>query len=107
MIYTEHGGLTSVHLTSSIIPDNFELRQNYPNPFNGQTTIEFSIKKNNIYRFEIYNSLGQKIETVFNEFKNVGKYKINYNADKLTSGVYFYTLASEEILLVKSFTLIK
>jgi len=107
MMYTEHGGMTSVNQISLTIPDNFELKQNYPNPFNAQTSIEFSIKKNNFYTFEIYNLLGQKIETIFEGFKTVGIYRINYNANLLSSGVYYYKLSSDEKNITKSFLLIK
>jgi len=107
LIYTEHGGMTSVNQISSTIPDNFELKQNYPNPFNSQTNIEFSIREKDYYTLEIFNSLGQKIETVFAGFKTVGIYRINYNANLLSSGVYYYKLSSDEKNITKPFLLIK
>jgi photosystem II stability/assembly factor-like uncharacterized protein len=107
MIYTEHGGLTNLNYIRSDIPENFELKQNYPNPFNSQTTIEFIIQKSDNYTFEIYNSLGQKIDTPFSKNLQPGNYKINYNANNLTSGIYFYRIFSEKKNLSKSFLLIK
>jgi len=107
MIYTEHGGMTNVNFLSSKLPESFELKQNYPNPFNGQTNIEFSITKQDYYSFEIYNLLGQKLETIFSETKSIGKYRVNYNGINLSSGTYFYKLSSGERSIVKSFLLIK
>ncbi len=107
LIYTEHGGMTNVNQISSAIPDNFELKQNYPNPFNAQTNIEFSVKEKGYYSLDVFNSLGQKIETTFTGFKTEGTYRINYNANLLSSGVYFYKLSSEKFSITKSFLLIK
>ena len=89
------------------IPDKFILHQNYPNPFNSTTTIEFSLKKDGIYKIEVYDILGRKVDEILNEFKQTGSYKINFNADKLSSGVYFYRLVSPEVRIIKSFILIK
>ena len=107
--YTTTGGQTMVNITNleNEIPNKFILYQNYPNPFNSQTTIKFDIREKGNYRLAIYDLLRRKQEELFNERLNAGSYKITYNADKLSSGVYFYRLYSEKMFMAKKFLLIK
>ncbi len=76
----------------SQLPTEFNLDQNYPNPFNPTTNISYSIPENGHIDITIYNSLGQKIETLFNGFQSGGKHNITWNAGNVTSGVYIYRL---------------
>ncbi len=73
-------------------PSDFSLKQNYPNPFNPSTTIEYSIPKSSEVKLKIYNTLGEEIKTLVNSFKQAGKYKVNLDLSKFSSGVYFYRL---------------
>lgn len=79
--------------------DNFELSQNYPNPFNPTTTISYTIpykgesnNSANKITLKVFNILGLEIKTLIDDYKSAGKYKIDFNANNLSSGVYFYTL---------------
>ena len=101
------GTYVSVEQASTVIPNEFKLYQNYPNPFNNETVIEFDIPWQDYYFFKIYDVIGREIETVFNEYKTSGTYKIKYNNYNLTSGVYFYTLYSKKYRQSKRFVLIK
>jgi photosystem II stability/assembly factor-like uncharacterized protein len=112
------GGGTIIHTTTSgeplgitqinnEIPKEFRLRQNYPNPFNNSTNIEFDISENGIYMIELFNILGQKVNEFFNEYKTRGKYRVNYNAENLSSGTYFYVLSSSKSRDTKKFVLLK
>ena len=84
--------LTSTGNQSEIIKD-FSLNQNYPNPFNPVTNISFTIKKQSMVTFKIYNVIGEEIETLINnETLMQGTSSIMFNANKLTSGIYFYSL---------------
>jgi photosystem II stability/assembly factor-like uncharacterized protein len=107
--HTLSGGdtLTLIKQISNSIPESFELKQNYPNPFNPETTIEFSIRKTGKYKMEIYNNLGQIMDAIFENHLTIGKYKVIYNAEKLTSGIYYYRLSGEELSIGKKFLLIK
>lgn len=107
IVYTTSSGLTFAKEQFSSIPNNMNLRQNYPNPFNSSTKIKYEIKKLGKYKMEIYNYLGQSIEILFNEIKNYGIYEININAEKLSSGIYFYRLSGIDQYQVNSFLLIK
>ena len=107
--HTTTSGQTLVNITSTgnRVPEYFILYQNYPSPFNNQTTIEFYIKEKGNYKFVIYDCLGRKREELFNEYMKEGSYRITYNADRISSGVYYYRLSSEKINISKKFLLIK
>lgn len=74
------------------LPTEFQLLQNYPNPFNPSTAIEFAVPLKSRVIIKIYNSLGQEIAELLNENKEPGIHKINWNAEEITSGVYFYRI---------------
>jgi hypothetical protein len=99
--------LVGIEKISEIVPTAFNLKQNYPNPFNSQTVIEMSIPKRDNYALNIIDILGRKVDVPYEGFLNSGNYKINYNANKLASGVYFYTLKSNNYNNTKKFVLIK
>jgi plastocyanin len=86
---------------------NFELKQNYPNPFNPSTSISFSVPKSGFVKLTIFNSLGSEVETLVNENLNRGSYTVNFNASKLSSGVYFYRLNSGDFIETRKMLLIK
>lgn len=85
----------------------YELFQNYPNPFNPNTIIEFYIYKPTNVQIDIYDILGNHNKTILNEFKNTGKYKITFNGENLSSGIYFYSINLEGISKTKSMILLK
>ncbi len=76
------------------VPEGFALSQNYPNPFNPSTTIEYQIPVGSHVTLNIYNILGKLVGTLVNEYKNSGSYSVNFNAGKLSNGVYFYRLTA-------------
>jgi len=82
-------------------PTSFELSQNYPNPFNPSTTINFSLAQAGNVRLAVYNTLGQQISTLVNEFKDAGYYQINFDAAGLSSGVYIYKLEAPNYSSIK------
>jgi len=106
--HTENGGqLLLIKNSYQQIIDYLELKQNYPNPFNIQTTIEFDIRETDFYTLKIFDILGRETEVLFNERLNPGNFRINYNANRLSSGVYFYRLSSQKYFLTKKLYLIK
>lgn len=84
-----------------------ELFQNYPNPFNPTTTIDFDIKEKNLVQLKVFNSLGEEIVTLVNSIKNKGRYRVNFEASKFSSGIYFYRLLVGEYSEIKKMILIK
>jgi hypothetical protein len=96
-----------VQENNTALPKIFELRQNYPNPFNPGTNIEFSIPKSTAAKLVIYNSLGQEVTTLVSEQLSPGKYTINWDATNLASGIYIYTLITDEFVDTKKMLLLR
>jgi hypothetical protein len=108
IIHTTNSGMpVAVANNSGNMPDNFILYQNYPNPFNISTIIEFEIPKRGHVTIKIYNILGKEIRTIVNEVLSPGKYKTVFNADNLSSEIYFYKLVIGANTAVKKMVLIK
>jgi len=92
---------------NSEIPSNYTLSQNYPNPFNPTTSIKFTIPKSGLVTLKIYDVLGREITELVNQVKAPGTYIVDYDASKLTSGMYFYKLEVNDFVAVKKMVLIK
>jgi len=88
-------------------PMNYELSQNYPNPFNPSTTIRFSLLESNSVNLSIFNSLGEKIEELVNEVKEPGVHTIEFSAQDLPSGIYFYRIQVNGFTQIKKMILLK
>jgi len=88
-------------------PNGFRLFQNYPNPFNPATTIPYQLATAGLVEITIYNSLGQKVETVLQEKQTAGQHSAQWNASGRTSGIYFYTLKTADIYEIKKMILLQ
>ena len=82
---------------SVVAPREFSLEQNFPNPFNPSTMISFSLKTDADVSLKVFNLLGQEIATLFNGRLTAGIQQISFNAENLTSGVYFYRIDAKGI----------
>jgi endonuclease/exonuclease/phosphatase family metal-dependent hydrolase len=88
------------------------LSQNYPNPFNPTTKISFTIPvttsgESNFVKLAIYDVLGREVTSLVDEAKTPGNYEVEFNADKLPSGIYIYRLTTAGYSLSNKMTLIK
>jgi hypothetical protein len=104
------GSFSIYELQNEIIintPEDFTLHQNYPNPFNPSTTIKFQIPAGSFVDLKIYNSLGSEVKTIVNEFKEEGIHSVNFSADDLSSGIYYYELRADNFKSVKKMILTK
>ena len=72
----------------------FSLAQNFPNPFNVSTRIRFTLDKESYITLKIYNILGECVETLISGRFTVGGHEKEFDAKRLSSGVYFYSLTS-------------
>jgi len=104
IVYTT---LTSNENIISTVPAGFELSQNYPNPFNPSTSIKFALPVAGSISLKIYDRLGKEVETLADGFRTAGTYEINFDASKLTSGVYFYKLVTDGFTNTKKMILVK
>ncbi|MDZ7625221.1 MAG: T9SS type A sorting domain-containing protein [Ignavibacteriaceae bacterium] len=87
----------SVEIVENKIFD-YELMQNYPNPFNPITTIDYSIKEEGDVELVIYDVLGKVVEKIVDERKTPGNYSVQFDASKLSSGIYFHSLRVNEFV---------
>ncbi len=99
--------VTGITEVNSNIPDAYALGQNYPNPFNPSTNINFSIKNPGLVSLKVYNTLGQEVATLLNEEKAAGTYTFSFDASKLSSGIYFYSITTGNFTATKKMILIK
>ena len=99
--------ITTVKDDNYFKPGSFYLEQNYPNPFNPTTTIRFSLPESGNIKLEILNLLGEKVQTLVNEFYNVGIYNVEFNAEKLPSGIYFYSITAGDFHQTKKMILLR
>lgn len=90
---------------------SFALEQNYPNPFNPSTIIKYSIPENGMVTIKLYNILGSETATLLNEYKEAGRYELNFNLQKtksqLSSGIYFYTITSGKFTKTMKLVILK
>ncbi|NNG26851.1 MAG: T9SS type A sorting domain-containing protein [Ignavibacteriaceae bacterium] len=89
------------------VVDKFNLDQNYPNPFNPSTVIQYSIPTSSFTQLSVFDVLGNEVAKLVNEEKPEGKYEVEFNAEGLTSGVYFYKLNAGSFVSTKKMLLLK
>jgi len=56
---------------------------------------------------EIYNILGQKVETLVNNETLTGHQEINWSGEQFASGIYFYRLQTDDQVITKKMSLSK
>ncbi|MBI5662994.1 MAG: T9SS type A sorting domain-containing protein [Ignavibacterium album] len=102
--------LTPEGLTSNndeYVISDFRLSQNYPNPFNPSTKISWQSPVSSWQTLKVYDVLGNEVVTLVDEYKPAGAYTIEFNAQNLSSGIYFYTLQAGDYFAGKKMILIK
>jgi len=104
-IFTSSNTVTSV--SKEEMPTQYQLLQNFPNPFNPITTINYSIPNSSFVTLKVYDILGREVTTLVNENKNAGYYKVNFDASKLTSGIYIYKITNNDFVQSKKMVLMK
>jgi hypothetical protein len=90
----------------STLPTEFALSQNYPNPFNPVTRIEFALPQAADWTLEVYNILGQVVQS-WSDHNDAGYYKLEWDASRRASGVYFYRLTAGAYSSTKKMVLLK
>jgi hypothetical protein len=98
---------TAIKDETIIYSDRFLLNQNYPNPFNSITKIRYYVAKNDLVILKVYDVLGREVAVLVDEEKKPGTYEIEFNANNLSSGIYFYQISSGNFPQTRSMILLK
>lgn len=102
--YSQTSGVVN---TSSNVPSQYSLGQNYPNPFNPNTKINFSLPKSSFVSLKVFDLSGKEVSGLIDEILSAGTYQADFNGANLTSGIYFYTLKTENFSETKKMLLVK
>ena len=103
-----HGATTYVlDYDKIILPGKFLLEQNYPNPFNPTAIIKFSLNKSGPATLIVFDALGRSIRTLLDKNLLAGQYEIVFDAENISSGIYFYRLTSGNSVAIKKMMLIR
>lgn len=102
----------SFNAVSDVEEDNlklsdFILAQNYPNPFNPSTIISWQSPRGSWQTIKVYDLLGRVVATLVDEYKPAGSYAVDFDASKLSSGVYLYRLQAGNNIQTRKMALIK
>ncbi len=89
------------------IPSEFSIKGIYPNPFNPHTTIEYTIPNDGHIKLTVYNSFGQKVTTLKDEYQQTGNYSVTWNASEFSSGMYFCILEANGYIQTHKMMLMK
>lgn len=106
---TENNGgiVTSIKSENLNIVNDYKLHQNYPNPFNPTTKIIYQIPTSGNVKITVYDILGNEVVELVNENKNAGNYEVEFKANNLSSGVYFYQITTGNFIQSKKMILLR
>lgn len=96
-----------ITVKAAAVPKEYALHQNYPNPFNPATVISYDLPKPSHVTLMVYDELDRRVATLVNDNKDAGKYKVVFDATRLPSGVYFYSLNAGTYHDIKKLLLLK
>ena len=100
-------GLVGISVNGNGVPSGYALAQNYPNPFNPATTFTYGLPSTGLTKLVVTDVLGREVAVLVNEQKTAGIYTVNFDASRLSSGIYFYTLSSGSFKETKKMLLVK
>lgn len=89
------------------IPTEVAISGNYPNPFNPTTNLLIDMERPGRAVVEIYDLMGRKVSTIFDEVLNNRRYEVVFDASNLASGVYVAVLRTDQGIRTRKITLIK
>ena len=106
MTGTINASLTGIRNLNQIVND-YKLNQNYPNPFNPSTKISFNIPKDGFVEMRIYDISGREVATLINQRLSAGAFETNFNAQNISSGIYFIRLKADNFIDTKKMIVMK
>jgi hypothetical protein len=100
-------GVTKAEPYNFATPNQFALNQNYPNPFNPNTNIVFNLASSEDVTLKVFNLMGQEVAELVNGRMNAGPHNVEFDAETLSSGIYYYKLEAGEFTQTKKMLLLK
>ncbi|HQG46922.1 MAG TPA: FlgD immunoglobulin-like domain containing protein, partial [bacterium] len=109
----EYGSLSQA---VSAAPESFALMQNTPNPFNMSTRITYEVptlrQGSAPIKLMVYNAQGQEVRTLVNERRSAGRYTVDWDGrdnagNYVSSGVYFYKMTADNVVITKKLAVTK
>ena len=113
MVNEQSAVITAVEISDQKeLPTEWVLSQNYPNPFNPETVISFHVPKSSHVVIEVYNLLGQRLQKLVDESKEVGIYQARWdgcdeNGNSVSSGIYIYKMQADGFVAIKKMALVR
>jgi len=101
------GNPNAINNNGSGIPSAYKLEQNYPNPFNPATKINFELPKTSKITLTVYDAAGRLVKNLYDGFLSAGKFSTDFDGNNLSSGIYFYSLTTDEFKETKKMVLAK
>ncbi|MBU0473887.1 MAG: T9SS type A sorting domain-containing protein [Bacteroidetes bacterium] len=98
---------TSIKSFDEVQNLDFHLFNNYPNPFNPSTIISYYLPSKSKIVIKIYDIFGSEVATLEDEIKSAGNHSIKFNAENLSSGIYFYQMKAGNFVKLKKMILLK
>jgi len=89
------------------VPESFSLEQNFPNPFNPGTTISYQIPTQSHVTLKVFDVLGREVAVLVNEVQQAGDNTVEFHAEHIPSGVYFYRLTTGTFTETKKLVLLR
>lgn len=89
------------------LPIEYSVSQNFPNPFNPTTVISYQLPAYSHVKLKLYDLLGREVAILIDQEKAPGKYEVIFNAQNLSSGIYFYRMESGSFSQTKKLLLLK
>lgn len=90
-----------------VTPYEYRLYNNYPNPFNPSTTIRYELKLEGTVSLKIYDLLGREVATIVSERQSAGPHSVVFDAGRIATGAYFYTLHAGAYVKTEKMMLLK
>ena len=100
------GSPNSIRREPFHLPSEYAISQNYPNPFNPSTTIRYGLPQWSQVTLTVFNTLGQQVAVLQNGEQEAGYHEVKFDANGLSSGVYFYRLSAGEFVQTKKLLLV-
>ncbi|MFQ6606569.1 MAG: T9SS type A sorting domain-containing protein, partial [Fidelibacterota bacterium] len=92
---------------NELTPATVKLLQNYPNPFNSVTKISYQLSEPTFINLAVFDVNGRRVETLVNANNNAGFHSIEWKANDMSSGLYFYRLKTSNYTEVKKCLILK